>query len=205
MKPQNVTALILAAGYSSRMVEFKALLPLGEMTALERIIRLFQSVNIKDILVVVGYRADDLLPLLQRCGARWVVNDHYWEGMFSSVVVGINSLGRDREAFFILPVDVPLVRPQTIIDLSSAYRANKKKDIFYPVFSGKRGHPPLIAARYANAVKKWTGKGGLRACLDQYYSHAQEVDVEDTGILLDLDTPSDYQTMLTRYTLSGMY
>ena len=199
MKPEKVAAIILSAGYSSRMGEFKPLLPLGEMTVLERATRLFQSVGVTDILVVVGYRSDDLLPLIEQWGARWVVNEHYWEDMFSSVMVGVNSLDPDREAFFLLPVDVPLVRRQTILDLLEACRINKEKDIFFPVFMGRQGHPPLIDARYAEAVKRWTGQGGLRFFLEQYKSHTQMVEVADECILLDLDTTSDYQEMLTRY------
>jgi len=139
MKPEKVAAIILSAGYSSRMGEFKPLLLLGEMTVLERAIRLFQSAGVIDILVVVGYRSDDLLPLIEKWGARWVVNEHYWEDMFSSVVVGVNSLDPDREAFFLLPVDVPLVRGQTILDLLEAYRINKKKDIFFRFLGVDRG------------------------------------------------------------------
>jgi molybdenum cofactor cytidylyltransferase len=199
MKPEKAAAIILSAGYSSRMGEFKPLLPLGEMTILKRVIHLFQSVGVTDILVVVGYRSDDLLPLIVQWGVRWVVNEHYWEDMFSSVVVGVNSLDSDREAFFLLPVDVPLVRRQTILDLLEAYRIHKEKDIFSPVFMGRQGHPPLIAARHAEAVKRWTGQGGLRSFLEQYKYRTQEVEVADECILLDLDTPSDYQEMLTRY------
>jgi molybdenum cofactor cytidylyltransferase len=199
MKPEKVAVIILSAGYSSRMGEFKPLLPLGGMTVLERTIRLFQSADVTDILVVVGYRADDLQPLIERWGARWVVNEHYWEDMFSSVVVGVNRLEPDREAFFLLPVDLPLVRRQTILDLLEAYRITKGKDIFLPVFMGRRGHPPLIDARYVEAVKRWTGQGGLRSFLEKYKSRTQEVEVADECVLLDLDTPSDYQDMLARY------
>jgi len=199
MKREKVAAIILSAGYSSRMGNFKPLLPLGDMTVLGHAIRLFQSANIIDIRVVLGYRADDLQPFIERWGARWLVNEHYWKDMLSSVEVGVNSLEPDQEAFFLLPVDVPLVRRQTILDLLEAHQLNKKKNIFYPVFMGKRGHPPLIDARYAEAVKHWTGQGGLRSFLEQYKSCSQEVEVADECILLDLDTPSDYQEMLTRY------
>ena len=56
MKPQKVSAVILAAGFSSRLKDFKPLLLLGEMTLLERAIRLFHQNGIRDTQVVVGHR-----------------------------------------------------------------------------------------------------------------------------------------------------
>jgi len=63
---KRIAAIILAAGFSSRMGEFKPLLPLGEMTIIERAVRLFEQAGTEDIRVVVGYRANDLIPLLQK-------------------------------------------------------------------------------------------------------------------------------------------
>jgi len=73
MKPR-ATAIILAAGYSSRMNGFKPLLPLGETTVLERIITLFQDAEVSDIRVVVGYRAEDLLHLLRKMEVSSIIN-----------------------------------------------------------------------------------------------------------------------------------
>lgn len=69
-----VTAVVLAAGYSSRMGEFKPLLPLGEVTVLERVVTLFHDAGISDVRVVTGHREADLKPRLERLGARAVAN-----------------------------------------------------------------------------------------------------------------------------------
>jgi putative nucleotidyltransferase with HDIG domain len=196
--PGKTTAIILAAGHSSRMGEFKPLLPLAEMTVLEKTVRLFQRAGIQDIRVVVGYRATDLAPLLEQWKIRWVVNACYKRGMFSSILAGVNTLEMDREAFFLLPVDIPLVRPQTILDLLAAYQKDKE-NILYPVFGDRRGHPPLIAASYAKEIKEWSGEGGLRCFLEQYERYALDVEVADEYILLDMDTPADYQRLLIRH------
>jgi len=111
------TAIILAAGLSSRMNAFKPLMLLGEMTILERVIRLFQSAGIEDIRVVAGYRAEDVLAVLNPLGIRSVINERYEQGMFSSVAAGVKSIEADPEAFFILPADIPLVRSHTILTL----------------------------------------------------------------------------------------
>jgi len=198
MKPQRVSAVILAAGLSLRLKDFKPLLLLGEMTLLDRAIRLFQQNGIRDTQVVVGHRAEDLFPLLQSSGARWVVNESYREGMFSSVIAGISRLEVDHEAFFLLPVDIPLVRPQTIRDLLDAY-PKTGQHILYPTFQGRRGHPPLIAAAFAEEIRLWKGDGGLRSFLRQYETQSLEVEVADEYILRDIDTAADYQELALRY------
>ena len=114
MNPASVTALVLAAGFSERMGDFKPLMMLGGMTVLERVIRLFQSVGVDRIHVVVGHRSDELSSLIDRWGARSIVNARYAEGMFSSVAAGVSSLDERTESFFVLPVDIPLVRPATL-------------------------------------------------------------------------------------------
>ncbi len=198
MPNDKITSFILAAGYSSRMGVFKPLLTLGEITFTERIILLFQSAGIADIRVVTGYRSTELQSLTEKMGVRSIVNEHFEEGMFSSVVAGIKSLEPDREAFFILPADIPLVRPQTLLDLLKAYDM-QKGNIVYPVFQDTRGHPPLISACYAKKIESWNGQGGLRAFLEQYEKYALDTDVADECILLDADTPEDYQKLLSRY------
>jgi CTP:molybdopterin cytidylyltransferase MocA len=198
MKPQKVTAVILAAGLSLRMKDFKPLLLLGGITILERAVRLFHQNRIKDIQVVVGHRSEDLLPLLQSCGANWVVNESYREGMFSSVIAGISRLEAGRDAFFLLPVDIPLVRPQTIPDLLNSY-PETGKHILYPTFQGRRGHPPLIDAAFAEEIRLWKGEGGLRSFLRQYDAQALEVEVADEFILSDVDTTADYRKLASRY------
>ena len=198
MKPQKVSAVILAAGFSSCLKDFKPLLLLGEMTLLERAIRLFHQNGIRDTQVVVGHRSEDLFPLLQSSGARWVVNENYREGMFSSVIAGISRLEVDREAFFLLPVDIPLVRPQTIRDLLKAY-PRTEQHILYPTFQGRRGHPPLIAAAFAEEIRLWKSDGGLRSFLRQHETQSLEVEVADEYILRDVDTAMDYQELALRY------
>jgi putative nucleotidyltransferase with HDIG domain len=118
--------------------------------------------------------------------------------MFSSVIAGISRLEVDREVFFLLPVDIPLVRPQTIRDLLEAY-PKTGQHILYPTFQGKRGHPPLIAAAFAEEIRLWKGAGGLQSFLGQYENQSLEEEVADEYILRDVDTAADYQELALRY------
>ncbi len=198
MKPQAIAAIVLSAGYSSRMGAFKPLLRIGNQTVLERIIGLFREAGIGDVRVVLGHRADDVVPLVEELGIRWILNEHFQDGMLSSVKSGVGSIEPDRDAFFLLPVDIPLVRGHTVLKLKEAYR-ECGKSIVYPTFLGKRGHPPLIGARYAEEIVQWNGSGGLRSFLREKESDAVNVAVPDEHIGLDMDTPGDYETILGKW------
>lgn len=203
MNKEKIAALILAAGYSSRLGEFKPLLRLGGKPLWERATELFRVTGLGEIRVVVGHQAEELIPSLESAKVSWVVNPNFQQGMFSSVLVGIESLGKDCEAFFVLPVDIPLVRPQTTRDLLEAYRQGRWS-IVYPVFSGKRGHPPLISTEYRQAIRGYSGVGGLRGFLDAHGEKAVEVEVADEGILLDVDSHSDYEKLEAKCARRGI-
>ena len=95
MIADRITGVILAAGLSSRMKgEFKPLLPLGETTLLERLIRLFQGNGIDHIQVVTGHRAAELIPLLQPLGVQWVRNEDYRAGMLDRNLRDLMRTGR---------------------------------------------------------------------------------------------------------------
>jgi CTP:molybdopterin cytidylyltransferase MocA len=195
---KRLPAIILAAGVSTRMGEFKPLMPLGKTTIIERIVRLFRSAGISDVRVVTGHRSSALSPVLKLLRARQIYNPAYAEGMFSSVLAGVNSLESDKVAFFLLPVDIPLVRKHTLETLISAFAVGSRS-ILYPVFEGQRGHPQLISTDLLRGISRWSGQGGLCACLEQYEQRAANVIVADENILSDMDTPADYERLVARH------
>lgn len=194
----SVAVIILAAGFSFRMKSFKPLLPLGSNSVLETAIRSFQDAGFRDIRVVLGHKAAELLPVCDSMQVRSVFNDNYAEGMFSSVKAGVGSLGPEVSGFFLLPVDNPLIHKNTLHRLYQVFNLGQK-GIVYPVCQGERGHPPLISCTYTEKILAWTGEGGLRALLERYQADSIEVGMDDQGVLLDMDTPEDYRVMLKYY------
>ncbi|MHC1727009.1 MAG: DVU_1551 family NTP transferase [Syntrophobacteraceae bacterium] len=190
--PGKFAALILAAGYSSRMGAFKPLLPLGESTVISESVELFSKAGIKDIRIVVGFRADEIKEVLTGQGVTWIVNPDYDKGMLSSILAGVKSLDPKVEAFFLLPADIPLVRSSTIVELMEAYEKNTPR-VVYPRFRGLLGHPPLISKECITEGLSSDYPGGLRAFLGRYEKDALYVDVADQGIVMDCDTPEEYR------------
>ena len=189
-KTEKIAALVLAAGYSSRMGEFKPLLPLGRSTVVAEVVERFRRAGIEDVRVVCGHRAAETGPVITRLGAKEIFNADYDRGMYSSVLAGVKSLGPEIGAFFVLPVDVPLVKPATIAALAAAWRGGGHR-IVYPRFEGLRGHPPLIATELTRDLPG-DCEGGLAAFLGRYEDLAFDLDVIDQSILMNCNTRRDY-------------
>ena len=198
MSSPHIAAIILAAGSSARMGAFKPLLPLGERSILEHVIETVRSSRIEEILVVIGHRAQELGPVVEKAGASAVFNRDFEQGMFSSVCAGVRRLGRPVDGFFLLPVDIPLVRPATFRRMAAAW-GQRPGRICSPAFAGKRGHPPLVPAALIPAILKSPGVGGLQKVLENFEDRALDVAVADENILFDLDLPEDYEAAKGRY------
>lgn len=192
----GVSGLILAAGLSSRMGELKALLPLGGRTMLEQGVALFRDCGIEDVVVVTGHRADEVEAVAKAAGARVAYNPDHADGMYGSIRTGVSQLPGHCAGFFLLPVDIPLLRHGTIHLVARSFAEDPAR-ICYPVFDGRRGHPPLLHGDCIPAIlAKRQPDGGLRAVLAgieaEQPAQVREVQVADANIHVDLDTPEDF-------------
>ena len=191
MNKDNISAIILAAGFSTRMEEFKPLIRIGEKTFAEHAIGLFKRAGIGDVVTVVGHLSEKLIPVVKAASSRYVINDNYDNGMYSSIQTGVKALRHSCDAFFLLPVDIPFVLPTTIRQLSNAFCKNSLSMVCYPQFQSRRGHPPLINSKLIDEILSYSGQGGLREFLRRHENQVVSIPVEDPFIRLDADTPKD--------------
>lgn len=189
----NYAAVILAAGYSSRMKSFKPLLPVGERTAIERSIEAVKGVGIKNIIVVTGHNRELLLPVLKKNGVPEAYNESYEKGMFSSIKAGVSSAKKafsEIKGVVLMPVDCPLISSKVI---SSVMQSADNDYFCVPVYEGKKGHPLLIPEKYFDEICSYEGPGGLKGITDKYWGKMKRVPVEEEGCVLDMDTPEGYE------------
>lgn len=203
----GLSAIILAAGFSSRMGELKALLPLGGRTVLAHCVALFRDCGIEDVVVVTGHRADEVRAVAEAAGARVAFNPDYAEGMFGSIRTGVGQLAPNCPGFMLLPVDIPLLRHGTINLLARSFNETRAM-LSYPVFAGRRGHPPLIHGACIPAIlAERAPEGGLRSLLARIEAEqpaeVREVQVADATIHVDLDTPEDFLAGCLRFDRRG--
>ena len=205
MRDRFCTGLILAAGFSTRMKRFKPLLPLGSFASvLARVVALWRSAGVEEVLVVSGHRACEVEAEALRLGCTVVRNPHPEDGMFSSVLTGLRFLNEAPPLWTgVLPVDIPLIAPQTIRTLlAEAARfgdletgtGTEAADCLLPECAGKTGHPPLLHRRALPRILACRGEGGLRGAMEGLVS--VRVPVEDGFLNADLDTPADYEKAL---------
>lgn len=195
MLKNNIAVLIIAAGYSSRMHDFKPLLPFGKTSTVERLIQTYQAHGLQHIYVVTGHRQEDIIETLKGYKVHIVHNEDYDQGMFRSIQKGLSAIAEIVDAFYMQPVDIPLIKVQSLELLYDAYM-HEGKGVIYPTFFGKKGHPPLIAMKYKEQILLSDGEGGLKRVLEAFRNDAFYVSVYDQSVLMDMDTPEDYQTLL---------
>ncbi len=192
MSRGKIVALILAAGYSSRMGSFKPLLSLEGEPVIARSIFTLREAGIEDVRVVVGFRAQELIKVLDKLAVESIFNENFDRGMFSSVLAGVRSFGSNVEGFFLLPGDIPLVKSGTIKKLLEINEVGSCS-VVYPCYFGLKGHPPLITKKCFPRILAQSVSGNLRAVLKEFDKEACLVETFDYGVLLDMDTPGDYR------------
>jgi CTP:molybdopterin cytidylyltransferase MocA/HD superfamily phosphohydrolase YqeK len=203
MNRQRITAIILAAGYSSRMGRFKPLLEIGGRTMMERSVSLFRNAGINDIRVVIGHCRDQIEPVLEKIGIQTIVNHANTHEMFSSVLAALDNPESHIQAIILLPVDIPLIRPWTIQYLMECNSRHSGR-ILIPCFQNQQGHPVVIPSDCFSMIRKWNGKNGLKGALNLMAEKIIKIPVADANILFDVDTPSDFeesQKRWSRYTI----
>ena len=191
----EVGAVITAAGKSSRMGAYKPLLQVGGYSAAKRVIQNIRSAGIGSIVVVTGNRADELESSLQGLEVTFLRNDLYeYNEMFDSVRIGLRRLKDKCEKVLVTPVDVPLFSPGTVTALMKS-----SADIAIPGFNGQTGHPVVINGRVIQDIIEYDGEDGLTGAISRLSFEAEIIEVNDRGILFDMDTPADYAEIIKMY------
>ena len=148
------------------------------------------------MLVVLGHRSDELAAHLADTGATVVINEHYREGMLSSIQAGIRAAPPDAERFVIALGDQPSIRPGVVSTLLAA--AERGAGIVVPSYGSRRGHPVVLDARYREEILALDPQVGLRELLQRHAAEVGHVTIDDEAVLSDMDTPEDYQRELFR-------
>lgn len=197
-KMKNLTGLILAAGYSSRMGAFKPLLQIGDGTAVERIAETLKSAGIETIVGVSGFRSELLTPIFAEYEIIEAYNKDFDQGMFTSIQTGIRKAlveFPETEGFLLMLVDCPLI-PAEVLALIAEKRLEAPDAFILPTYHGKNGHPLFIPVVYAEEILSYEGEGGLKAIRNRHEDQMIRLEVEQEAVVMDMDTPEGYQEIL---------
>jgi molybdenum cofactor cytidylyltransferase len=196
----TVSAVVLAAGLSSRMGgPHKLLLDVAGEPMLRRVVRAVLDVDPAEVVVVTGYRAEDVVAALDGLPVRFIHNPDFAEGQPGSVVTGVQALTEVCAAVMIVLGDQPLLTPAALRRLLEAYAmAPEGKSILVPTSGGQRGNPVLFAARHIAEIQAGTMKVGCRRLIETYPDQVALIEMADDAFTQDCDTPADYALMQAR-------
>ena len=188
----QIGAVIVAAGMSSRMGDFKPMLNIGSISIAQRIVATFHQAGVTKIAVVTGYNAPLLERHLSNSGLVFLRNEDYASTqMFDSAKIGLAYLRDKCERILFTPVDIPLFTAMTVTELIES-----GAELCCPVCEGRTGHPLLIASSLVDAILADSGEGGLQGAIARCGAEMLQIPVEDPGVLHDADTPADYKALL---------
>jgi molybdenum cofactor cytidylyltransferase len=197
-----IVAVILSAGESSRMGRAKALLPIDGIRFIEKIVRVLEATKVEKIVVVLGHNARELREKLADLPVTILVNEDYKQGQLSSLLVAIRDIesrnaGGEIEGILVHLVDHPYLSA-SLVDLMIDRFREFKKLIVIPRYRGRRGHPVIFSRALFAELLKTPLDQGAKAVVGAHRTETLEIDTEDEGIILDIDTPEEYKKYVAR-------
>ena len=170
----------------------KLLLPFGKSTIIETVVDNVLNSSIDHVMVVLGANQKEIRDILSNRPLQFCHNREHEKGMLSSVKCGIRALPDNAVTALIYLGDQPGIPPSVTNSVIEAY-AEELFGIVIPVFTHRRGHPLLVDMKYRNKIEELDLEQGLRSLRHHFPEDVLEVEVEEPGILIDIDTPADYK------------
>ncbi|OAA83912.1 NTP transferase domain-containing protein [Clostridium ljungdahlii] len=195
-KEKKITGgIIAAAGKTSEKNETYPLRKIGSITIVKRIVLTFQKAGVSPIVVITGYKSEEIEHNLAYYGVIFLYNEKYENSqMLDSVKIGLDFLKNKCDQVIFNPVSAPLFTPETIQKMIEC-----NKQLLSPSYHGKIGHPLLISSKLIPQVLKYDGNGGMEGAIQNIGVERQLMDVEDEGILSDTGDPCQLEKLLKEH------
>jgi molybdenum cofactor cytidylyltransferase len=187
----RAVAIVTAAGSAERFGGKKLLTPIDGEPLLDHTIRALLEGGVAEVIVVVGRdaRAEierDVNSMLDP-RVRPVENPDPSRGMFSSIQEGVAQAQGD--AILVMPGDMPFVSAETVRAVIAAYE--RKPAVVSPRYRGKRGHPVALPASLRDEIREAKAGSTLHDVIHAHEDIRVDVDLDDRGIVRDVDRPED--------------
>ena len=189
--PHGPSALILAAGASSRFLGTKQLAKIGGKTLLERALDSVPSAQVRETVVVLGHEAEAVAKGMRaRTGVKVVVNLGYIGGMSTSIRAGMMALAKDTPGVMLILADQPFVTRSLLRRMLRVFEEGGK---IVAASHGDLVAPPVIfSKRYFRELAYLRGDEGARSVIERHVASLSRVRVGSKHVLEDIDTREDY-------------
>ncbi|MDD3813480.1 MAG: nucleotidyltransferase family protein [Desulfocapsaceae bacterium] len=193
-------AILLAAGAARRMGSCKQLLPLAGKTVIAHCLETLLTGGSKEVIVVVRPEGDEVARAARDYPVQVVMTTDPDGDMAASVRTGRDALSSSITGVMVALCDYPLVTAATISSLIAVHCMNPE-GIIIPCHHGRRGHPPLFPRQLLEGL---AAPLTLRDLMRANPERIKHLSVADRGVLIDMDTPEDYQRV-TEYFNQNRY
>lgn len=192
-----ISALVLAAGRSTRMGRPKQLLPYGDHTVVEQVVSVLLAAPLDEVLVVIGHERSAVEAVLSRWPVQAVFNPDYADqDMLSSAQAGLRAVSCASQAVLLALGDMPAIQGDVISRLIQAYHETGNGYIYIPSYRMRAGHPVLVPRPYWQTILSLPPGNTLRSALRARTTCVRWVVVDTSSILRDIDTPEEYEQEL---------
>ena len=191
LRMDEVAAILLAAGHSSRMGAFKPLLPFGNKSVTEHCITNLRDAGIEEIVVVLGHRGDEVREQLKHYDVSFALNTDPESEMNVSIARGVEMVSPNAKAVLIALADHPGVPSQIIQQVVDEWRRTGAS-LIQPEHEGRGGHPVLIDLAHRGELLNLDPQRGLRSLFDRHREQVLRLAVDSAFVARDMDTWEDY-------------
>ena len=193
-----VSAILIAAGESTRMGRPKPLLTWHGLPLVQYQTASLIEAGVSEVVVVLGHEHDTVVPHVKGPGVRYVLNPLYPEGKTTSIKAGLRALGPTTEAILLLAVDQP--RPSGIVATIIDAHRRAKALITSPIHLGCGGHPLMFSPELKAELERITEeRQGVREVFLAHKREVSEVEIDDPIVRLDLNSPEEYDEAREKY------
>jgi len=186
----KICAIILAAGKGDYRGIPLQLLPMGGLPLISRLTEVFLVSDIDDLIVVLGYQAEQVKKKLADKDIKTVVNPNYKRGLSSSLRYGLRMVSQNTAAVMLTLGSRPFIKPEVVDTLIATYK-KREAPIVAPVYHQIRGHPVIFNASLIPELLKVRGNVGGREVIRRHREELTEVKVEDAGIFKKIKISQD--------------
>jgi molybdenum cofactor cytidylyltransferase len=193
-----LSAIVLAAGMSTRMGQNKLLLDFKNKPLIAHAVDTLLRSEVDEIIVVLGHEAEKVQEILRGKQVTLVRNFDYREGLSSSVRAGMQAVSRQTDGIMVYLADQPLLEPADVNRIVRAFIHAKQvnKSIVIPFFDGQRGNPVLLDSSYREVILGVVGDVGCKGVIKRYPDKVFVIEMENDHVVRDVDNMAEYEGIL---------
>lgn len=189
-----VSAIVLAAGLSSRMgKENKLLLPWKNKTIIETVTDALLKANLEEIIVVTGHEATKIKSLFKNTPVKIIENQNYINGLTTSIQCGVGYA--KGNGYMLCLADMININANEYSLLKESFEIQYRqteKGIVLPRFKNEKGNPVIFSSYYKQTILNHKNRNGCKEIINANQEHISWVDMDTDHVLLDIDYPEDY-------------